>query len=513
MIEYKAIEAVGFICDKEYYIYDRFSNNLLKVSRDIYKNLDDFLRLPINELEKKFQGKYSNKRLNIFKDEIKNIQENKNSLISYKIPKISISDEKSDYNKILEKCSNYLTKLIINTTEDCNLRCEYCIYSGKYVSTRKHNPDHQIKWEVVKKAIDLFLNYNKKAESQSISFYGGEPLLNFPLIQQVITYVQSKNKGVSFYITTNATLLKEEIAAYLINNGVNITISIDGPKIIHDQNRKFADCRGSFDTVWKNIQYLKKNYYSYFSTKLAFSVTLSPSEEDVIKKMYNFFTVNNFPSLSTPSNIRINFINPSENSYFQEVQYNKWVKRFIKEYYAEYCKIYTNNLVVNDKPLFQSTQIHQEMMFFHHRSRKAFDKYKFYWPNGSCLPGMRSIFISSDGTFFPCEKLYDKQEMPIGDINNGININTIYNELNESSKALLPVCGKCWAYRLCGECWTTIREKKRIQIERRTKFCSIIKENWLQLMDNYIKIIKSNSKAFDCVPKETLPKYINDMIR
>lgn len=48
------------------------------------------------------------------------------------------------------------------------------------------------------------------------------------------------------------------------------------------------------------------------------------------------------------------------------------------------------------------------------------NKYKFYWPNGLCLPGMRSIFISSDGLFFPCEKLYDKQELPI--IMNSMNI-------------------------------------------------------------------------------------------
>lgn len=111
-------------------------------------------------------------------------------------------------------------------------------------------------WETAKKAIDFLKLHSDKAEETHIGFYGGEPLMNFPLIKQAAEYALDVFNGkMTFAMTTNATLVSDEIADFLMRHDFNIIVSLDGPEELHDANRIMVDGKGSYT---KTVQGIKK---------------------------------------------------------------------------------------------------------------------------------------------------------------------------------------------------------------------------------------------------------------
>ena len=133
-----------------------------------------------------------------------------------------------------------MRKLILQVTQDCNFRCSYCDYScGNDNFHRKHNNTNMSE-ETAMKAIAFFKKHSLDQDRINISFYGGEPLMNYSLIKKCIETVNKEfaGKHISYNLTTNGLLLNGEKVIYLIDNNVNITVSLDGPRKVHDKNRK-----------------------------------------------------------------------------------------------------------------------------------------------------------------------------------------------------------------------------------------------------------------------------------
>lgn len=132
---------------------------------------------------------------------------------------------------------HYLT---LQVTQQCNLRCEYCAYSGMY-ENRVHT-NKKMDFEMAKKAIDFFIEHSRESKDIIVGFYGGEPLLMFPLIKQCVEYIESivEGKKISYAMTTNGTLLNDEVADFLAEHEVILSISLDGSKEEHNLHRKFA---------------------------------------------------------------------------------------------------------------------------------------------------------------------------------------------------------------------------------------------------------------------------------
>ena len=136
--------------------------------------------------------------------------------------------------------------LVLQITQNCNLRCSYCPYSQSSEKHR-HHTNQNMSWETAKKAVDFYYDKSIDADTANISFYGGEPLLQFSLMKAVVAYSKKKFEGKKcvFSITTNATLLTKEIADFLITNEFRLAISLDGDKESNDRNRKFVSQKGS----------------------------------------------------------------------------------------------------------------------------------------------------------------------------------------------------------------------------------------------------------------------------
>ena len=107
-----------------------------------------------------------------------------------------------------------LEKMTLQVTQNCNLRCKYCIYSEvSNLSQRSHN-ENAMSFETAKNAIDFFGVHSRDKKQVAIGFYGGEPLLEFQLIKDAVSYAKKifEGKDLSFHITTNATLMTDEMA-------------------------------------------------------------------------------------------------------------------------------------------------------------------------------------------------------------------------------------------------------------------------------------------------------------
>ena len=114
---------------------------------------------------------------------------------------------------------------------------------------KRNHSSKKMEWETARKSIDLFLENSSEIDNVGIGFYGGEPFMNFPLIRQAVEYADKLfvGKNVEYSLTTNGTLMTDEIISYLNDHDFRVMFSIDGPESIHDINRRKADGSGSFN--------------------------------------------------------------------------------------------------------------------------------------------------------------------------------------------------------------------------------------------------------------------------
>lgn len=142
---------------------------------------------------------------------------------------------------------------IVVPTLRCNHSCVYCHASSKHQDAQGYDMSQ----ETAEKTVDFILQ--SPSPSISIEFQGGEPLLNLPIVKFVIADARRKNlqtgKSLRFSIVTNLTLMTEEILDFLIREKVGICTSVDSPKEVHDENRKYLDGRGSYEDVvrWARV--------------------------------------------------------------------------------------------------------------------------------------------------------------------------------------------------------------------------------------------------------------------
>lgn len=159
---------------------------------------------------------------------------------------------------------NYLEgsvqSLTLQVTQQCNLKCEYCPYSGGFYN-RQHN-NRKMSFEIAKKAIDFYFLHSFDIPDAQIGFYGGEPLIEFEMIRRIVEYCNNEyyGKKIRYFVTTNATLLTEEKIDFLMKNNFVLTISLDGPRQYHNKNRHRVDDTGSFDIVMENIKMVYRKY-------------------------------------------------------------------------------------------------------------------------------------------------------------------------------------------------------------------------------------------------------------
>ena len=177
-----------------------------------------------------------------------------------------------------------LQTLVMNLTNQCNLSCAYCYEFGEdKIATPEGKPKF-MDTATAKASVDFLLEQSAGRKSIHITFFGGETLMNFPLLQEVVAYANQRaaeqGRHIDFSLTTNATLLTPAIIEFLSTNAIGVTVSMDGPPELHDQLRVFANGRGSYDIIAPRVRALIQGHRTRAITA---RVTLTSGVTDVVK--------------------------------------------------------------------------------------------------------------------------------------------------------------------------------------------------------------------------------------
>src|SRR5439155_24872164 len=146
-----------------------------------------------------------------------------------------------------------LTTMVMNVTNQCNLACTYCYEYGedKIVDTENGKKPKFMAEQTARDSVEFLLR--ESGSVAHLTFFGGETLLNFPVLQSTVAYGRRRaaelGKSIDFSLTTNATLLRPDIIEFLVENDVGVTISIDGPRDMQDKFRVFHKGPAGYNLV------------------------------------------------------------------------------------------------------------------------------------------------------------------------------------------------------------------------------------------------------------------------
>ena len=158
-------------------------------------------------------------------------------------------DTYKDYIMDFKKRNTVVKALCLHIAHDCNLACRYCFAEeGEYKGRRA-----LMTYEVGKKALDFLIANSGQRRNLEVDFFGGEPLMNFDVVKQLVAYGREQekihNKNFRFTLTTNGVLLNDDIMEFANKEMDNVVLSIDGRKEVHDHMRPFRNGQGSYDLI------------------------------------------------------------------------------------------------------------------------------------------------------------------------------------------------------------------------------------------------------------------------
>lgn len=175
-------------------------------------------------------------------------------------------DVYEDYVTDFKKRKTVVKALCLHIAHDCNLACRYCFAEeGEY-----HGRRALMSFEVGKKALDFLIANSGNRRNLEVDFFGGEPLMNWEVVKQLVEYGRSQekihNKNFRFTLTTNGVLLDDEIMEFCNREMSNVVLSLDGRKEVNDRMRPFRKGAGSYDLIVPKFQKFAEsrnqtNYY------------------------------------------------------------------------------------------------------------------------------------------------------------------------------------------------------------------------------------------------------------
>nr|MCR4955404.1 thioether cross-link-forming SCIFF peptide maturase [Lachnospiraceae bacterium] len=210
------------------------------------------------DILEKLKGQYNETEIEEAYEEVSELEKDES---------LFTKDDYEDYIDGLADRPTVVKALCLHIAHDCNLACKYCFAEeGEY-----HGRRALMSYEVGKKALDFLIANSGSRRNLEVDFFGGEPLLNFQVVKDLVKYGREQekihNKNFRFTLTTNGVLLDDDIMEFANKEMSNVVCSIDGRKEIHDMMRPFRKGTGSYDLIVPKFQKLaesrnQENYYA-----------------------------------------------------------------------------------------------------------------------------------------------------------------------------------------------------------------------------------------------------------
>jgi len=340
-----------------------------------------------------------------------------------------------------------LQTLVLNVTNQCNLSCAYCYeYGEDRIPGAATDGPRFMSEDTARAAVDFMLKESGQSPVAHLTFFGGETLLNLPVLKSAIAYARERaaalGKSVDFSMTTNATLLKSDVIEYLAENDVGVTISIDGPKDVQDGFRVFKGGAGSYDVVLPKIKQLLARHKRHL---IGARVTLTTRSLDV-KRIFRHLTEEiGFAEVGfAPATTAAKRDYAIEGEGYEAVleQFRALAREFL-----EYALDGRHHGFSNVKDTLE--EIHKGMS-------------KPY----PCGAGLGLLGVSTDGDVALCHRFAGSNAHKLGSVAGGIDREAQARFLEESHIAEKTDCSRCWARPVCAggcyhEAWTRYGDARR----------------------------------------------------
>lgn len=362
-----------------------------------------------------------------------------------------------------------LVEGVFLVSQSCNMKCRYCYgESGEFGN--KGFMDKKMAEEYFR----LFLKLGGSLKLQKVRFLGGEPFMNFPIIQYIVSLWEEwkkdyPSKTVLFSVTTNGTMFTDEILRYIAEKKISITISLDGPETIQNQNRKFKNESPTFSSVLAGMDMLRKY-------KINFAVRSTFTRTNDIDSIYQYFETENFAASHVlPADFPLEF--PVRNYQLDLESYDRYIDKE-KEIFEKGYKDLNNG----DTETFCAKQLKVALESI--KIRKEYYPFK-------CGAGWWIVAFSSDGYIYPCHRMVGNSLFRIGGIHKGIDygaLKQLYIKLFSNSES----CTICWANPFCKKrCLAERMNQNGEVIDLCDSLCNIYKDRLGNLLRLYITCNRS----------------------
>ncbi|NLJ88846.1 MAG: thioether cross-link-forming SCIFF peptide maturase [Epulopiscium sp.] len=396
-------------------VLDIYSGAVHVVDDIVYDLIDYYKEKSKDELKELFKGKYELEQIDEAIEEIETL-ENEGLLFT--------EDVYLDYLSQFKMRGPVVKALCLHIAHDCNLKCKYCFAGeGEYRGSRS-----LMSKEVGIKAIDFLIEASGNRRNLEIDFFGGEPLMNFDVVKEIVDYARSiekeKNKNFRFTITTNGLLLDDEIQDYINNNMHNVVLSIDGRKEIHDKMRYTKNNTGSYDIILPKIKKMAesrkhKNYYvrgTFTRENLDFA-------QDVIH-----LADLGFKQISVEP-----VVAPKETSYALQ-------EEDLPVLFKQYEDL--------SKELIKRKEKGQDFNFFH---------FMIDLSQGPCVAkrlagcgsGSEYLAVTPEGDLYPCHQFVGLEEFKMGTVFEGIKNEGLQKQFQDCNVYAKEECRSCWVKFYC----------------------------------------------------------------
>lgn len=418
----------------------------------------------------------------------------------FSAPPLSRDNISGQHLNLEENLKENMSSITLELTERCNLRCKYCVYSKTNDDYRSFG-EKDMTFETAQKAIDFLMLHSQRDKKVYIGLYGGEPLLRFPLIKQIVEYVAFRypQRKVVFSMTSNMTLMNEEIAEFLLNiEDMSIVVSMDGPKEIHDGQRVFPNGAGSFSAATSGLNtYMKLKEKSINKDRpIVFSTVIEqPYSKEKFEKIDEFFKSLKSQYAFT---VLISYVSgtsiPEKYIEINERPENNWVDMAGQAMVYDPLMIWTlNNL---DGKNFSMDYFRKGALLDIHKRNISDVPINYYSLNGCCVPGSRRLYVTATGDFLPCERI--GTQLPIGNVKDGFNLDFINKHYVDSFiEQEIKYCGECWAINLCNNCYMDCFGNNSIDFSHRHMMCRNSRRRISESLSIYHEVMARNPEMIN----------------
>ena len=323
-----------------------------------------------------------------------------------------------------KKSAGIVKALCMHIAHTCNLNCSYCFASqGKY-----HGDRAMMSFEVGKQAFDFLIANSGTRRNLEVDFFGGEPLMNFDVVKELVAYARSiekdHGKNFRFTLTTNGVLIDDDVIDFANKEMSNVVLSLDGRKEVHDRFRVDYNGKGSWDKIVPKFQKLVearegKNYYM--------RGTFTHHNPDFLEDIKEMLSLG-----------------------FKELSMEPVV-----------CAA-DDPSALTDEDLPVVMKQYEDLAELMLRKHKEGDGFTFYHymidlKGGPCIykrisgcgSGTEYMAVTPWGDLYPCHQFVGEEKYRLGDVWKGVTNTAVQNEFAECNVYTREECRKCWARLYC----------------------------------------------------------------